>query len=192
MRVTWAALRKELAVPGLAISACSSTLSLPRSQLPSDFRVAISIWSPPNITTILSSPYFSGHFHIICFTKANSGWSNVTTGVWPGFTCSIVLILHYIHAVPDHSYCVGTVKEQQKQVGRVMVRANCGWRLACHADHDMFSSVPVLSSMTSLACSMHMYSSSVCSLKLFLVKDTILVAGTDMFFMLVVTGGTSV
>ena len=39
-------------------------------------------------------------------------------------------VLHHVHVVPDHSYCVGTVKEQRKQVGRVMVRANCGWRLA--------------------------------------------------------------
>ena len=27
-------------------------------------------------------------------------------------------ILHHIHGVPDHSYCVGTVKEQWKQGGR--------------------------------------------------------------------------
>ena len=75
-----------------------------------------------------------------------------------------------------------------------MVRANCGWRLALNAYHDniMFSSVPVLPSVIRLACSSHMYSSSVCSLKLSMGKDTMLVAGTDMFFMLVVTGGTSV
>ena len=73
-----------------------------------------------------------------------------------------------------------------------MVRANCGWRLALNAYHDMFSSVPVLSYVIHLACSSHMHSSSVCSLKLSMVKDTTLVAGTDMFFMLVVTGGTSV
>ena len=27
-------------------------------------------------------------------------------------------VLHHIHGVPDHSYCVGTVKEQWKQGGR--------------------------------------------------------------------------
>ena len=73
-----------------------------------------------------------------------------------------------------------------------MVRANCGWRLALNAYHDMLSSVPMLPSVIRLACSSHMYSSSVCSLKLSLLKDAMLVAGTDMFFMLVVTGGTSV
>ena len=57
VRVTWAARRKESAVPGVAISACTNacTQPLPRSQSPSVFRAAISMWSPPNITTILSS-----------------------------------------------------------------------------------------------------------------------------------------
>ena len=39
-------------------------------------------------------------------------------------------ILHHIHGVPEHSYCVGTVKEQWNLGVGLMVRANCGWRLA--------------------------------------------------------------
>ena len=42
---------------------------------------------PPNITTSLSSPYVSGHFHWICFARVNNGWSQVRTGVWPGLRC---------------------------------------------------------------------------------------------------------
>jgi len=28
-----------------------------------------------------------GHLHWTCFAKANSSWSNMTTGVWPGLRC---------------------------------------------------------------------------------------------------------
>ena len=154
MRVPWAACRKDSAVPGVAISACTKacTQPLPRSQSPSVFRAAISMWSPPNITTILSSPHFSGHFHCICFAKANSDWSNVTTGVWPGFTCSTAFLTTSMECRIMATLWALSRNSGSWAVG-LMVRANCGWRLALNAYHDMFSAVPVLPSVIRLACS---------------------------------------
>ena len=104
----------------------------------------------------------------------------MTTGVWPGFTCSTAFL-----TTPMECRIIATLWALSRNSGSwavgLMVRANCGWRLALNAYHDMFSSVPVLPSVIRLACSSHMYSSPVCSLKLSLVKDTMLVAGTDMY-----------
>ena len=60
--VTLDAVRKDSAVPDEAnpTSAMALVHPLSSSRVPSDFSAAISIWSPPNIMTNLSSPY-SGH-----------------------------------------------------------------------------------------------------------------------------------
>ena len=58
---------------------------LPSRRLPRDFSAAISIWSPPKKIRKWSSPCV-GHLHWICLAIVYSGWSNVMTGIWPGFT----------------------------------------------------------------------------------------------------------
>ena len=75
------AVRKDSAVPGEGNNASTMALVHPLSSSwgPSDFNTAISIWSPPNIMTNLSSPY-SGHSHWICFCRAYSGCSAAMTG----------------------------------------------------------------------------------------------------------------
>ena len=79
----------------VVISACTSAWvhPLPCNQSPRVFSAVISLCNPPNITTSLSSPYVSGHFHCICFARVNNGWSQVSYKVKFIFLCKMVAIL---------------------------------------------------------------------------------------------------
>ena len=45
------------------------------------------------ITTCILSPCVSGHFHWADFARANRGWSNVVTGIRPGFKYWVTRLL---------------------------------------------------------------------------------------------------
>ena len=129
VQVTWAARRKDSAYPGVIISARNSAFvhQLPSSQSPSVFVAAILMWRPPNVTTTLSSPHFSGHFHWICFANANSSWSNVTTSACPRLTC-----LTAVFTTSMERRIMATVWALSWNMGD-------GWRLAWKAVQVMFA-----------------------------------------------------
>ena len=62
---------------------------------PSTINAAISIWSPSNMTINLSSPNKSDQFYWIYLAIAYSGWSKVTTGVYPGFSISTDAVIMF-------------------------------------------------------------------------------------------------
>ena len=82
-----AALRKESAMPEVAISASVKAVVQPEFSRtsPRVFHRAISVCRPPIIITCICSPCVVGHFHCTYFAKANNGWSKVVTGICPGF-----------------------------------------------------------------------------------------------------------
>ena len=119
VRVTWAARTKELAVPGFAISATSSQPVAERLQgghldvEPTKYHChlvfAILLWPLP-LNLLYQGKQWLVQSDDRCLARIHMFYS----------------MLQHNRGVPDHSYGVGTVKEQRKQVGRVMVRANCG------------------------------------------------------------------
>ena len=84
--VTFDTNKNDSAIPGEATP--SSTMAVVQllfsSIVPRDLSAAISILSPPNMITNLSSLYTIGHCHWLCFNRAYSGWSAAMTGVCPG------------------------------------------------------------------------------------------------------------
>ena len=95
VRVTWAAFRKESAVPVVATPASTRAPVHPIAsrRAPRDFSAAISIWSPPKRMAKWSSPCVLGHLHWICLASVYCGWSTVMIGIWPGFTISTAVLI---------------------------------------------------------------------------------------------------
>ena len=94
VRVRCAAFKNESATPEDATSASVSAdvQPEPSKRSPRVFHRAISVCKPPSITTCTLSPWVSGHFHCTDLANANRGWSNVVTGICPGFKYSIALL----------------------------------------------------------------------------------------------------
>ena len=197
VRVTCEARRNESAVPVLAISACASACvhPLPCSQSPSVLSANISTWRPPNITTSLSSPCVSGHFHCICFARANNGWSKARTGVWPGLRWSMAFRTTSIECLIIATVCALSWNRGSSEDG-VMIAWPGSWLLAWYAAHDIFWKTPSVAifctARTFFRFSSHSYSFFLCSAKLSRLREATVVAGNVEPLTVVTTEGTSV
>ena len=146
---------------------------------------------PPNITTSLSSPYVSGHFHWICFARVNNGWSQVRTGIWPGLICWTAFLTTSIECLIIATVWALSWNKGSRDVG-VMTGCFGSWCLAWYAAHDVFSQASTSSLRTCLVISSHIYSSSMCWSKLWRLREVTEVAGTLDPLREEATGRTSV